>query len=87
MQVDNDTKLMDGRRVQIAERIPEKRYDKEYTRLDAPYGYKKRLMTPWGAEETCMVYVVKDISGMVERYATVARPASDPLVTFKCFRL
>lgn len=87
MQIDENVKLVDGRRVQVAERIPESRYGKEYTRLDAPHGYKKRIMTPWGAEEMCMIYVVKDISGMVERYATIARPKSDPLVAFKCFRL
>lgn len=85
--LNEDTKIVDGRRVAVAKHVPEKRYGKEYIRLDAPYGYKKRVMTPRGAEEVCTIYTTLHTSGMVERYATIAHPKSDPLVAFRCFRL
>lgn len=90
MQNDTDEtgyRIIDGKRVPLAQYISEARYGKEGKRLDAPYGYKKRVEMHDGIREVCTVYVTRGLGVNKERYATVARPSSDPLVAFRCFRL
>lgn len=79
-------RIIDGKRVPVAKLIEETRYGRVFNRLDAPYGYKKSVVRD-DAKEVCTVFVVQGASGSKERYATVSRPASDPLVAFRCFRL
>lgn len=79
-------RVIDGKRVPIAKKITETRYGRTFDRLDAPYGYKKSVVRD-KVKEGCTVFVVQGASGAKERYATVSRPASDPLVAFRCFRL
>jgi hypothetical protein len=78
--------IVDGRRVPIANSINETKYGREYSRLDAPHGYKKRVKFPDDSSEDCTVYVMQGYSGK-ERYATVSKPTSDPLVAYRCVRL
>ena len=78
--------IVDGRMVLIANHVAETKYGREYTRLDAPYGYKKRVRMKDGAVEECTVFVTRGFFGK-ERFATVSRPASDPLVAYRCVRL
>ena len=78
-----DYTVIDGRRVPHAPTVRETKHGREYTRLDAPYGYKKRVKMPDGSSEECTVTVVRGYSGK-ERYATVSRPTSDPLVAYRC---
>lgn len=80
-------RIVDGRRVPLARYMTEARYGREGTRLDASYGYKKQVTMYDGTRETCTVYVTRGLGSNKERYATVARPSSDPLVAFRCFRL
>ena len=92
MKMNNETdevgyRIIDGRRVPLAQYVSEARYGREGTRLDAPYGYKKGITMPDGSKETCTVYVMRGLTVLKERYATVSRPSSDRLVTFRCFRL
>lgn len=79
-------RVIDGKRVPVARHIEETRYGRKYNRLDAPYGYKKSIMRD-KVKELCTVFVMQGASNAKERYATVSRPASDPLVAFRCFRL
>lgn len=80
-------RIIDGKRVPLAQYVTEARYGREGTRLDASYGYKKRVVMHDGTKEMCTVYVTRGLAVNKERYATVARPSSDPLVAFRCFRL
>ena len=80
-------RIIDGKRVPLAEYVTEARYGRESTRLDASYGYKKRVEMHDGTREMCTVFVTRGLGVNKERYATVARPNSDRLVAFRCFRL
>ena len=78
--------IVDGRRVPIANHVAETKYGREYTRLDAPYGYKKRVKMKDDSVQECTVFVTRGFAGK-ERFVTVARPTSDPLVAYRCVRL
>lgn len=80
-------RLIDGKRVPLAQYISEVRYGREGKRLDASYGYKKRVEMNDGTKDLCVVYVTRGYESSKERYATISRPSSDPLVAFRCFRL
>lgn len=74
--------IVDKHRVQCAPLVRESKYGREYHRLDAPFGYKKNV-EPHG---DCIIYSMPGYAG-TDRYATVQRPVSDPLVAYRCFRL
>lgn len=78
--LDDDVMIVDGQRV----RVPEKTTNGG---LEASYGYRKRLRTPWGAYETCTVFSVPSLYGERERYAQVHRPVSNPGVALSTFKL
>ena len=79
---DNDTVVIDGQKVKVPELI------KQLGNGVAPsYGYRKQLMTPWGAQEVCTVVTVHSLSGEKDKYAQVYRPKSNPGVAFSTFRL
>lgn len=80
-------RLIDGKRVPLAQYISEARYGREGKRLDASYGYKKRVRMHDGTTDLCVVYATRGYESNKERYATVSRPSSDRLVAFRCFRL
>lgn len=80
-------RIIDGKRVHLPEYVTEARYGREGTRLDAPFGYKKKVEMHDGTRELCTVYVTRGLNVIKERYATVSRPSSDRLVAFRCFRL
>jgi hypothetical protein len=79
---DDDTMIIDGNRVRVPELI------KQPGKGVAPsYGYRKRIMTPWGKHEVCTIMTVSSLHGEKERYAHAYRPASNPGVVFSTFRL
>lgn len=80
--VDNDTILIDNRRVRVAE------FNTQAGKGIAPsYGYRKQVVMPWGAIEECIVVTVPSLSGGKDKYAQVYRPKSNPGVSFSTFRL
>lgn len=80
--VDDDFMVIDGQKVKVPELIG------QAGKGVAPsYGYRKRLMTPWGAYEICTVMTVPSLYGEKEKYAHVYRPKSNPGVAFCTFRL
>lgn len=80
--IDDDTRIIDGHRVRIPELItvPGKG-------VTPSYGYKKRVMTPWGEPEVCDIIATPSLLGGTERYAQVYRPKSNPGVSIATFRL
>ena len=80
--VDDDTMIIDGNRVRVAE------FNSHSGKGVQPsYGYRKRVMTPWGASEICTIMTVPSLSGEKEKYAHVYRPASNKGVAFSTFKL
>ena len=75
-------KIIDGRRVQVAQLIKDSKTN--HTRLDAPYGYKKRMDFGTGILDQCTIYVTMGIGSDILRYATSSHPESDKLVAFRC---
>lgn len=83
----DDYQVVDGKRVKTSDFIEEETRKGVRRRLDAPYGYKRKVTTPWGAEEYCNVYTMRGPGTEVERMATVYRPKSNPGVAFSTFRI
>lgn len=81
--IDDNTIIVRGRRVPIAGY----RLDKNRRRdgLEPSYGFKRRVMTPWGAQEVCNITPVPSLSGGLEYCAQVYMPKSNPYVKFCTF--
>lgn len=55
--------------------------------LEAPLGYNKRIKTPWGETEMCMIVAMPSLDGTLDFYATVANPKTNPGVRMSAFRV
>jgi hypothetical protein len=78
-------KTVDGRRVEVARFIVDKKH--AHRRLDAPYGYPRRMDFGSGVLDNCMIYVMQHYDNTIDRYALISHPASDPLVSFRCRKI
>lgn len=78
--LDDDVVIVDGHRVKVPERL-------NSGSLEPSYGYRRRVMTPWGVHEICTIYATPSLYGSTERYAQVYRPKSNPGVAIATFRL
>jgi hypothetical protein len=78
-------KTMDGRRVEVANFVTDNK--SLYRRLDAPYGYPKRVDFGSGVWDNCMISVTQNVDNTIDRYALVSHPTSDPLVSFRCRKI
>lgn len=87
MKQDHTYTIIDGQRVKVPELINEIKYGRQYTRLDAPYGYRSTKMTHDGHMEECVVYTMPGVVEYQEQYACMTTPKSDPLVAYRCFRV
>jgi hypothetical protein len=76
---------VDGRKVRVANFITDDKLNRR--RLDAPYGYQKRIDFGSGIPDDCIVYVMMSMANYVDRYATVFNPDSDPLVSYRCRKI
>lgn len=54
---------------------------------DAPAGYFKNAMTPWGCVERCNVVKMPSLLGGFVEYASVYKPASNPGVRWSVFEI
>ncbi len=79
---DDDTMIIDGNRVRVPELLSQTGKG-----VEPSYGYRKRITTPWGAQEVCTIMTVPSLHGEKEKYAHVYRPASNKGVSFSTFRL
>lgn len=80
--VDDDIMIIDGQKVKVPELL-----DKPGKGVAPSYGYRKRIMTPWGSYEICTIFTVPSLNGEKEQYAQAYRPLSNPGVAFCTFRL
>jgi hypothetical protein len=80
--IDDNITIIDGQKVKLPELIGQPGKG-----VAPSYGYRKRVMTPWGKHEVCTIMAVSSLHGEKERYAHAYRPASNPGVTFSTFRL
>lgn len=81
---DDDTMLINGRyAVPVAARRVTK--DGRADGLEPSMGFKKRVMTPWGALETCTITPTPGYGGRLEYCAQVSYPKSNPHVRFCTF--
>ena len=55
--------------------------------IDAPAGYFKNVMTPWGRVERCNVVKMPSLLGGFVEYASVYKPASNPGVRWSVFEI
>lgn len=55
--------------------------------LDAPVGYFKNVMTPWGVVERCNVVAMPSLSGEKVEYASVYKPVTNPGVRWSVFEI
>ena len=74
-------RVVDGKRIPIPDRIGDVNEGRKPTRLDASYGYRQVING-----ENCQIHVVRGRFD-IERYVSIAKPPSDPLVAYRCFRL
>lgn len=80
--IGDEIMMIDGQRVSIPKLIGEPGKG-----VEPSYGYHKRVMTPWGVDEDCIIVTVPSLSGEKDKYAQVYRPKSNPGVAFSTFRL
>ncbi len=80
--IDDDNILIDNHRVRVAGLNPAPGKG-----IGPSYGYRKQVMTPWGAIEECIVVTVPSLSGEKDKYAQLYRPKSNPGVAFSTFKL
>jgi hypothetical protein len=78
--LDEDVVMIDGHRVKVPERL-------HNGSLEPSYGYRRRMMTPWGSFEVCTVYATPSLYGGTERYAQVYRPKTNQGVALATFRI
>jgi len=80
---DDDTKIVYGRSVPVAPI----RFDRDGKKdgVEPSYGFKMRVMTPWGSPEVCTITPVPGLSGALEFCAQVYKPKSNPYVRFCTF--
>ncbi len=55
--------------------------------LDAPLGYVKTVITPWGTLEECRIVETIGLDGSVEYYASVNKPKTNFNVRWSVFRI
>jgi hypothetical protein len=75
-QTDTVFKNVDGRKVQVANFITDDKTNQR--RLDAPFGYQKRIDFGSGVQDDCVIYVMMSMANYIDRYATAFNPRSDP---------
>jgi hypothetical protein len=80
--IDDNTTIIDGQKVKVPELIGEPGKG-----VAPSYGYRKRIMTPWGKHEVCTIMTVSSLHGEKEKYAHVYRPTTNPGVAFSTFKL
>lgn len=80
--IGDDIMMIDGNRVRVPELL-----SRPGKGIEPSYGYRKRITTPWGATEDCIIVTVPSLSGEKDKYAQVYRPKSNPGVAFSTFRL
>jgi len=54
---------------------------------NAPIGYFRNVMTPWGCVERCSVVKMPSLLGGFVEYASVYKPASNPGVRWSVFEI
>lgn len=80
--LNDDIMMVDGQRVLVPKLLSQPGKG-----VEASYGYRKRVKTPWGADEDCIIVTVPSLSGERDKYAQVYRPKSNPGVAFSAFKL
>jgi hypothetical protein len=66
--------IVNGERIRIANFNPPNKKNDNFPGLDAPYGYKRNIMTPWGFKEDCIITPMPNMNGSLDFYATCDRP-------------
>lgn len=84
---DQDWMIINGQRIQVADYRYTNDGHKRRDGLDAPLGYMKRIVTPWGETEMCMITAMPALNGTLDFYATVNKPKTNLGVRFSVFRV
>jgi hypothetical protein len=79
----DDEMIVRGRRVRVPKWHINKKGDRDG--LEPSYGFKKRVMTPWGVVEECIITPVPSLAGGFDFCAQVERPKSNPYVKMSTF--
>ena len=87
MNNDMDWMIVNGQRIQVADYRYTSSFPRTRDGLDAPLGYMKRIVTPWGETEMCMITAMPALDGTIDFYATVSKPKTNPGVRFSVFRV
>lgn len=85
LYINDDTMLIKHQRVKVPPFLKNKEGNNE--RLDASYGFKKKVRTPWDAYEVCTITAVPSLAGGYDYYAQVTQPKSNPYVRYCTFRV
>lgn len=84
-QLEIQFKNVDGRKVRVANFVTDNKTGQR--RLDAPFGYQRRIDFGSGVQDDCVIYVMMSMANYIDRYATAFNPRSDPLVSFRCRKI
>ena len=81
--IGDDAVLVAGRKIRVADYRQTK--DGRRDGVDAPYGFTRRVKTPWGAVERCTITPTPNLIGGLDYCAQVYKPKSNPHVHFCTF--